>query len=112
MNERAPDPLGYTKGVERLHSRDMCTRGEVPLRPGRGDRRGGAGTWRMSPPRVRQANAHQTASNRYGQAKREIQHEDPFFGFSALQDLSTAFSSMKLQSYKSYSQLVAGIKKR
>ena len=63
MNERAPDPLGYTKGVERLHSRDMCTRGEVPLRPGRGDRRGGAGTWRMSPPRVRQANAHQTASN-------------------------------------------------
>ena len=28
------------------------------------DRRGGAGTWRMPPPRVRQANAHQTASNR------------------------------------------------
>ena len=28
------------------------------------DRRGGAGTWRMAPPRVRRANAHQTASNR------------------------------------------------
>ena len=31
--------------------------------PGR-DRRGGGGTWRMTPPRVRRANAHQTASNR------------------------------------------------
>ena len=39
---------------------------EVPLRPGAGPpaRRGGAGTWRMAPPRVRRANAHQTASNR------------------------------------------------
>jgi hypothetical protein len=27
------------------------------------DRRGGVGTWRMSPPGVRQANVHQTASN-------------------------------------------------
>ena len=27
---------------------------------------GGAGTWRMAPPRVRRANAHQTASNRTG----------------------------------------------
>ena len=25
------------------------------------DRRGGGGTWRMAPPRVREANAHQTA---------------------------------------------------
>ena len=29
------------------------------------DRRGRAGTWRMAPPRVRRANAHQTASNRH-----------------------------------------------
>ena len=29
------------------------------------DRRGGASTWRMAPPRVRQANAYQTASNRF-----------------------------------------------
>ena len=28
------------------------------------DRRGGAGTWRMAPPRVRRVNAHQTASIR------------------------------------------------
>ena len=33
-----------------------------PCNQGR-DRRGGAGTWRMAPPRVRRANAHQTASN-------------------------------------------------
>ena len=42
----------------------FCAPREVPQ--GR-DRRGGAGTWRMAPPRVRRANAPQTASNRIKQ---------------------------------------------
>ena len=58
------DSLGHT-------GHTLCPSGSRRLRPpvrfpcGQGqDRRGGPGAWRMPPPHVRRANAHQTASNR------------------------------------------------
>ena len=51
-------------GGEASGSRRLAPPARFPCDQGR-DRRGGGGTWRMAPPRVRRVNAHQTASNRW-----------------------------------------------
>ena len=67
----------------------LAPRVRFPCDQGR-DRRGGAGTWRIAPPRVRRANAHQTfqtASNRQGKAHiKKTCRDSPFTGGMGLRD--------------------------
>ena len=53
---------GTQQPVQSQAAVGACAPARFPCDQGR-DRRGGAGTWSMAPPRVRRANAHQTASD-------------------------------------------------
>ena len=56
---------GTQQPVQSRAAVGACAPREVPLRPGTGPPGRGLHAWRrMAPPRVRRANAHQTASNR------------------------------------------------